>query len=219
MERINLVQNSTRLMPDVSVILTVYNRANYLERCLNSLLGQSFKKWELVAIDDGSIDNSYKILKRYELNYKNITVIRQENMKLPLSRNRGINVSTGKYITFLDSDDEYESSHLKKRIDYMTDHPEIDLIHGGVDILGDKFVRDKNNPNKFIHLSECAIGATFFGKRNVFLDLNGFKNLEYSEDSEFLERAEKLFNIAKVEFNTYKYHRESPDSITKSYVP
>jgi hypothetical protein len=47
--------------------------------------------------------------------------------------------------------------------------------------------------------------------------LNGFRNLEYSEDSDFLERAEKCFNVEKVDFNTYKYYREAPDSITNNY--
>ena len=208
-----------KFKPKVSVILTVYNRAHYLRRCIDSLLNQSFKDWELIIVDDGSNDNSIEILNEYELNYENIKVFQQENMKLPLSRNKGIELSEGEYITFLDSDDEYVKGHLLKRMEYMGIHPEIDLIHGGVNIIGDEYVRDKNNPHKFIHLSECTIGATFFGKRNVFIDLNGFKNLKYSEDSEFLERAEKRFKVAKVDFSTYKYHRDSPDSITNSYVP
>ncbi len=205
--------------PEVSVILTVYNRAGYLKRCIDSLLVQSFTNWELISIDDGSIDNSHEILKKYEAKYKNIKVTRQNNIKLPLSRNRGINLSNGKYITFLDSDDEFEKDHLMHRVRFMEKHPEIDLLHGGVDIIGNEFVRDKNNPQQFIHLSMCAIGATFFGKREVFVELKGFKNLSYSEDSEFLERAEKKFNVKKVNFNTYIYHRDAADSITNTYAP
>ena len=205
--------------PKVSVILTVYNRAKFLKRCIDSLLNQSFNNWELIIVDDGSSDNSIDILKEYESFYENIKIFQQENMKLPLSRNKGIELSNGKYITFIDSDDEYVNDHLFKRVEYMEQHPEVDLIHGGVNIIGDEYVRDKNNPHEFIHLSECTIGATFFGKRKVFLELNGFKNLKYSEDSEFLERAEKRFKVAKVDFSTYKYYRDSPDSITNSYVP
>jgi glycosyltransferase involved in cell wall biosynthesis len=213
------MHDKIKIHPIVSVVLTVYNRANYLHRCIISLLNQSFKDWELIIIDDGSSDNSIDILKEYDSSYENIKVFQQENMKLPLSRNKGIELSKGKYITFLDSDDEYVNDHLLKRVEYLERHPEVDLIHGGVHIIGDEYVRDKNYPHKFIHLSECTIGATFFGKRKVFLELNGFKNLNYSEDSEFLERAEKRFKVAKVEFSTYKYHRDSPDSITNSYVP
>lgn len=205
------------IQPEVSVILTVFNREQYLKRCINSLLSQSFKNWELIAIDDGSEDNSFEILKEYQGNYPGIHVIGQKNMKLPFSRNKGIMVSKGKYITFLDSDDEYAEDHLLKRVEYLDNHLEVDMIHGGVEIIGNEYVRDKNNPSKFIHLSECSVGATFFGRRNVFLMLNGFRNLEYSEDSDFLERAEKYFHVKKVGFNTYKYFREAPDSITNTY--
>ena len=203
--------------PDVSVILTVYNRAQYLNRCIDSLLVQSYKNWELIAIDDGSEDNSFEVLKEYQLIYPKINVIRHKNMKLPLSRNKGILASRGRYITFLDSDDEYEKDHLSKRVEYLNNHPEIDMIHGGIDIIGNEYVRDKNNPLKLIHISKCAVGGTFFGEKNVFLMLNGFRNLEYSEDSDFLERAEKCFHVEKVSFHTYKYYREATDSITNNY--
>ncbi len=163
--------------PAVSIILTVYNRAAYLNRCIDSVLNQTFNDWELIAIDDGSTDNSLDILKEYDIISEKISVISQPNMKLPLSRNKGIKLSNGKNITFIDSDDRYEKDHLSKRISFMKKNPDIDLIYGGVKIIGDEYVRDKNNPSKFIHLSKCTIGATFFGKRNVFTELNGFKNL------------------------------------------
>lgn len=211
------MNSNPEIQPEVSVILTVYNRAQYLNRCIDSLLGQSYKNWELLAIDDGSEDNSFEVLKDYQVNYPGIHIIRHKNMKLPLSRNKGIVTSIGKYITFLDSDDEYAEDHLLMRVNYLNNHPEVDLIRGGVDIIGNEYVRDKNNPLKLIHLSECTVGATFFGRRYVFIMLNGFRNLEYSEDSDFMERAEKCFHIEKVDFNTYKYYREAPDSITNNY--
>jgi glycosyltransferase involved in cell wall biosynthesis len=212
------VNNIPGTQPEVSVILTVFNREQYLQRCINSLLGQSFKNWELIAVDDGSEDNSFEVLKEYQSHHPGIYLIKHKNMKLPLSRNKGIIASRGKYITFLDSDDEYAKDHLLKRVEYLDNHPEVDMLRGGVDIIGNEYVRDKDNPMRFIHLSKCTVGATFFGRRNVFLMLNGFRNLEYSEDSDFLERAEKYFNVKKVEFKTYKYYRESSDSITYNYL-
>ena len=211
------MNSNCEFQPEVSVILTVFNREQYLQRCIGSLLTQSFKNWELIAVDDGSEDNSFEVLKEYQAHYPGIFIIRHNNMKLPLSRNKGIMASKGKYITFLDSDDEYARDHLLKRVEYMNNHPEVDMLRGGVDIIGSEYVRDKNNPTRLIHLSECSVGATFFGRRNVFLMLNGFRNLEYSEDSDFLERAEKCFHVEKVNFNTYKYYREAPDSITNNY--
>ncbi len=205
--------------PFVSVIIPVYNRENSLRLSVESLISQSFRNWELIAIDDGSTDSSYAILKEYENLFNNIKVYTQENSKLAFTRNRGIKLSSGKYITFLDSDDEYGENHLSERVEYMENHSEIDLVHGGVKIIGDEFVRDKDNPYCFIHLSECTIGGTFFGKNEVFISLGGFKENIYSEDSEFLQRAGEKFTIKKVDINTYIYHRESGDSITHNYDP
>ena len=161
----------------VSVILTTYNREKSIKRSLDSLLDQSYSNWELIAIDDGSKDNSYKILKDYEKQFSNIRVYKQNNRKLAYSRNRGIYLSAGEYITFLDSDDEYEPDHISDRINYMNSHPNVDFIHGGVKIIGDEFVRDKDNPYCFIHLSECTIGATFFGRGDVFTTLKDSKKI------------------------------------------
>ncbi len=205
--------------PLVSVVLSVYNRQNTLVRSLNSLVAQSFRNWELIAIDDGSTDGSSAILEEYAGLFNNIKVFKQENRKLAFSRNRGILLAKGDYITFLDSDDEYKENHLAKRVEFMGNNPGTDLIHGGFRITGDEFVRDKNNKFCFIHISACAVGATFFGKPNVFEELDGFKENIYSEDSEFLMRAEKMYNVKKVNFPTYIYHREIVDSITHNYVP
>ena len=203
----------------VSVILTVYNRENYLNRSIDSLLNQNFTNWELIAIDDGSTDNSLNVLRSYEENFPNIKVLYHENQKIAQSRNKGIFLSMGKYITFLDSDDEYAEPHILKRVEFLDEHPDIDLIYGGVKIIGNQFVRDKDNPKNFIHLSNCFIGGTFFGKRKVFIELGGFKDLEYSEDSDLIIRAKNKFKIQKFDLPTYIYHRELSDSLTNSYVP
>ncbi len=199
--------------PEVSIILPTYNRVNYLERAINSVLNQSFKNWELIVIDDGSTDNSANLLDNFIMKYENIRYLKHSNRKTPLSTNSGILASVGTYITFLGSDDEYKIDHLKLRIDFMSNNPDIDLIHGGVEIIGPPYVKDKNDLTRLIHLSECIIGGTFFGKRKVFFELGGFRNLNYSDDSDFFERAYKKYKIAKVDFPTYIYYLDTPDSI------
>lgn len=200
--------------PEISVITCVYNRESYIKRAINSLLKQTFTSWELIAIDDGSTDESLKILNGFRDNYKNIKVVTQKNQNPSQSKNTGIKLSQGKYITFLDSDDEFLPSHLKTRYNFMIAHPEIDIIHGGVTIIGDAFVADRNDHKKMIPLYECVIGGTFFGKRKVFQSLRGFNDILYSDDWEFLERAVKNFKVEKVIYPTYIYHRETPNSIT-----
>lgn len=207
---------SNNKKPFVSIITAVYNRQAYIQRAINSVLNQTYKQWELIIVDDGSNDKIQELLKPYKDKPHHIKIIYQKHQGLSAARNNGIKNSTGDLLTFLDSDDELLKNHLELRINYINNNPDIDLIHGGVKIIGNEFVPDKNNPKELIHLSKCTIGATFFGKRSVFINLGGFRDIPYSEDSEFFERVVKKYKVAKVDFQTYIYHREIPDSITNS---
>ncbi len=200
--------------PLVSIILPAYNRADLLPRAIESVYRQTEKNFELIVIDDGSTDNTFDIINWYIESYKNIRYVKQQNMKLPIALNVGIKLAAGKYITFLGSDDRYKPEHLKSRVEYLENNHDVDMLHGGVEIIGNKFVKDKNDLSKLINIEDCAVGGTFFGKREVFIELDGFKNIAYSEDSEFLERAEKRFKIKKYnKHKTYVYYRDSEDSI------
>lgn len=100
-------------MIKVSVIIPVYNTEEYLDECLQSILNQSLKEIEIICIDDGSTDNSLNILKLYESLDNRITVISQENHGQGYARNRGLEIANGKYIYFMDSDDEIKLNTLK----------------------------------------------------------------------------------------------------------
>lgn len=199
--------------PIVSIILPTFNRAQLIERAVNSVIKQTFKDWEIIIVDDGSSDSTFEIVNKYLQEFENIRYIKHSNRKPPLSLNAGMLASVGYYITFLGSDDAYKQDHLRLRVEYLNDHHETDLIHGGLEIIGYPFVKDKNDLSREIHINECAVGGTFFGKRPLFFELNGFNNLAYSDDSDFLERAERSYNILKVEWPTYIYYRDTPDSI------
>lgn len=89
----------------VSVVVPVFNVEEYLHKCINSLLNQTLKEIEIILIDDGSIDKSSFICDFYSENYENIKVIHKKNEGLGMACNTGLNIATGKYIAFLDSDD------------------------------------------------------------------------------------------------------------------
>ncbi len=202
--------------PSVSVILPTYNRAELLEDAIKSVIDQTINNWELLIVDDGSNDDSFNRVLKYQHDYENIRYLRHSNRKLPLTLNTGLLASTGKYITFLGSDDTYKPEHLQLRLEYMDANPDVDLIHGGLEIIGNPLVKDRDDLTKEIHLSECAVGGTFFGHRQVFLRLEGFRDLRYSEDSEFLDRVKAEYSVKKVNFPTYIYNRDTPDSITNN---
>lgn len=200
--------------PVVSIIICTYNRANYLNNCISSILKQTNKQWEIIIVDDGSNDDTFNIVNPFIQASFNIKYIKHKNIKLALSRNVGLLLATGSYITFLDSDDTFRENHIESRLEYMNANINVDLIYGGVDLSEEIFVPDFYKPDFLINVKECVLGSTFFGKRHVFHDLGGFENLSYGEDTEFLERALKLFTIQEITHpQTYIYTR-AIDSIT-----
>lgn len=99
----------------VSVIVPVFNVEKYLEQCLNSLVNQTLKDIEIICINDGSTDNSYEILKKFKKKDKRIKIFSfKENKGQGVCRNKGIELSTGEYISFVDSDDWVELDFLEK---------------------------------------------------------------------------------------------------------
>jgi len=200
----------------VSIILPTFNRAKYLSRSIDSVIAQTYSQWELVIIDDGSSDNTQEMLKSYLDQYPNIKYFYHSNRGAALSMNEGIKRSGGEFITFLGSDDEYLSDHLKLRIEYFNSNKDVDLVHTTAKIIGNRFVKDKNDLSKNIHLNECILGGTLFGRRKIFEMLNGFSNVSYSPESDLIERAERKFHIKKLDLPTYIYYRDTPDSICNS---
>lgn len=91
--------------PLVSVVVPIYNVEQYLERCLNSIVNQTYKNLEIILVDDGSTDSSGKICDKYNLIYTNIKVIHKKNGGLSSARNIGIECFNGEYLLFVDSDD------------------------------------------------------------------------------------------------------------------
>lgn len=91
--------------PNISVIVPCYKVECYLKACLDSLIGQTYHNWEAICVDDGSPDNSGKILEEYAKKDNRIKVIHQENQGLSVARNNGKKLAKGDYIYFLDSDD------------------------------------------------------------------------------------------------------------------
>lgn len=107
-----------------SFIVPVYNTEKYLKKCLDSLVNQTYKDFEIIVVNDGSTDKSSNIISKYQKKYKNIIVIDKENEGLSMARNRGVQKSSGKYIIFVDSDD-YVSNKLLEEVDKKIDDNDI----------------------------------------------------------------------------------------------
>lgn len=123
--------------PKISIIVPVYNTEQYLSRCIDSILGQSFTDFELLLVDDGSPDGSGAICNAYAEKDKRVRVFHKENGGVSSARNLGIDNAQGEWLYFVDSDDELLPDGLKVLVDNISD--DVDVVMGGfesVDELG-----------------------------------------------------------------------------------
>lgn len=141
--------------PLVSCIVPVYNVEKYLDRCISSLLAQTYSDYEIVIINDGSTDQSAELLKKYS-NQNKIRIFSQKNQGLSAARNQGIKLAKGDYVTFIDSDDWVDKEYLNIMVEQMLKY-DADIV--SVDYLvcnHEKNVEHKNEKVKIFYDEKCA---------------------------------------------------------------
>lgn len=119
------------LNPKISIIVPVYKVEQYLPKCIDSILSQTFCNWELLLVDDGSPDNSGKICDEYALKDSRIKVFHKENGGVSSARNFGIDNARGEWITFIDSDDYIQSGFIEGLYAPIAQGEVVDFVHGG----------------------------------------------------------------------------------------
>lgn len=121
----------------ISIIVPVYNREKYIQKCLDSLIKQSYKHLEIICINDGSTDKSLEILNNYAKKDKRIKIINNpQNMGIAYSRNVGLDNATAEYIMWCDSDDWFEKNMCKKMLKTIKKH-DVDLVECSAKIVFD----------------------------------------------------------------------------------
>lgn len=198
----------------ITVVICTYNRVRLLPRAVESLRHQTIADWQCVIIDDGSTDNTREYAASLIDVDRRFRYVYQPNSGLSAARNAGLEHSTTPWVTFLDSDDEYAAEHLESRLSFLHQHPDTDLLHGGVKIVGGPdFVPDLHDPRRNIPLSQCYIGGTFVLRRAAVEALGGFQRPDYGNDYALAQRALSTHVVRRIESPTYIYHREEPDSM------
>jgi len=144
------------MKPEVSIILPSYNYENYIGKTIDSVLNQSYPNWELIIIDDGSMDNSLDVIKRYK--DKRIHLFTQKNKGVSSTLNRGIRNSSGKYICFLDADDKYHPDKLDAQVEYMNSG--FDIVTTQVQVIDDK---DEESP-----IEHFKMTWNLYDKKEIF---------------------------------------------------
>ena len=136
----------------VSVIMPIYNAGEYLHRAISDVLGQSLREIELICIDDGSTDNSLKIIKEFQEQDERVRIVTENNAGPSIARNKGIVRARGEYIIFLDADDFYEPSLLANLYETAT-RDSLDIAVTRFDIYNesqDKFIAPTDEPHSHI---------------------------------------------------------------------
>lgn len=134
--------------PFFSIIIPVYNTEAFLKKCIESILNQTYKDYEIILIDDGSTDDSYEICNAYKCKISNIVLYHQKNKGQAAARNKGVSMAKGQYIMFVDSDDYLANNAVLEDIYNVVDQQ--DLILGEwceLKNIGDKYVSKYNLNN------------------------------------------------------------------------
>ncbi len=148
--------------PLVSVVIPVYNVEQYLEKCIASVINQTFTDYELILVDDGSTDGSGDMIDEWSQRDDRIRVIHKDNGGLSSARNCGIETAVGKYLTFIDSDDYVAKEYLEVLVSIMEEHPGETIAACGFNVVYDEWGKEEGAPG-----SETMVFDRFGAFREV----------------------------------------------------
>jgi glycosyltransferase involved in cell wall biosynthesis len=212
----------------VSIIVPVHNTYKYIKQCIDSVISQTYCDWELLLLNDGSTDGSEKICDDYSLKDNRIRCVHKSNSGVSDTRNHGINLSRGKYIIFLDSDDYWCDSRILEKMLYLAEKYNLDIVRGeykavnedGCDLFSSK-IRDVNydeiydsadfikhiiNGEFFLVLSlikKESIGECRFNQQQIFLEDMRFY-------SQLMLRKQRCMYIPEI----FYAYRKNTDSVS-----
>jgi len=214
--------------PLVSVNLTTYNRRDLLARCLDSILLQTYDNYEIIIIDDFSKDGTEKIVERYRKEYPQIKYFKHlENKGNAFARNTAFKHCKGKYVAFMDDDDEWiDADKLKKQVEIFEtkDNQKIGIICGNVKVVDQlgkiktKFIKKPRNlPKKIMEGNGVIFNSTVLTKRNIMQKVGGFDEKQpRGVDSAFFRSCIIKHNYDVVFMNDVLalYHEDNNDRMT-----
>lgn len=199
-----------------SIIIPVYNVEEYLDRCLKSILNQTYSNYEVIIVNDGSPDNSDNIIKSYEKEDKRFKGYKKVNGGLSDARNYGLKYATGDYLIFIDADDYIENNYLEKVNDVLERNKDIDVLKFKIKLVdeGGNLIRMENGLNKegvtsfdelvkleFLEPAWSYVYKLSFWKENNFTYLKGMIHEDFGLTPEILMKANKIYYL-----NSYLYN-------------
>lgn len=213
--------------PFFSIIMPTYNRGHILSKTIQSVINQNFNNWELIIVDDGSTDNTREIIDDFSKNDNRIIYKYQDNQERSAARNNGIENSSGKYICFIDSDDEYLQNHLSIFFDEIKirNSPKslfftsLIIYNNGIDIKHPINELEKNDSIYDYLFAEGIYPCRVCIERSI---LNEFKfrldSVIVEDTILWLEIASK-YPVFQINNKTVNYFQHEENSVNKKFNP
>jgi glycosyltransferase involved in cell wall biosynthesis len=209
----------------VSVIIPTRNRAAYLKLAVESVYRQTYQNFEIIVIDDGSVDHTKDVIKSFD---DRLQYFFQTSKGVSAARNLGISKARGEYIAFLDDDDIYLPERLAIAVDYLSHHADVSWVCSGfsfIDAEGNALPRDAILPEKtkitlhdiamFTFISTCSVTV----KRTVLDKVGGFpEGSRASEDYHLWAKVMKLSNGGTIQKNLVFYRQHAGNTTFPFYV-
>ena len=187
--------------PKVSVVITYYNQGRFLGEAIESVLEQSFSQWELIVVDDGSVDESSEVASLYP----EVKLVKQQNLGLAAARNAGLAASSGKYVVFLDADDRLLPDALEVGAHRLDTHQDCAFAYGRYRLITKDGMRipwaqrqsTDGEPYRRLLISKyIGMHAAVVYMRAIFEDVGGFNtSLAACHDYEMYLRITRTHKI------------------------
>ena len=169
----------------ISIIMPVYNCEKYVSEAIESVCNQSYKNWELLIVDDGSIDHTSIIVDDYVKKDSRIRVFHKENEGVSRARNNALDKISGQYVTFIDSDDVYHENRLKRMVQIFEQYPECDIVFSRHKEFKGKLNTNESSASDIIAVSDDNILTRFISDLNCHYMCNTMIKSEIAQKEKF----------------------------------
>ena len=213
-------------LPKISVLMSCFNSAKFLDEAISSILIQDYTNFEFIIIDDGSTDDTLKIITEYSKHDPRISVVTQENMGLTKSLNKGIDLATGEFIARMDADDISLPFRFSKFIKYINNFSDVQLYSTPAILLNDSdksetvipnFFRRKFFDSRMLNYYCSLVHGTLIVKTDIIRKLKYDESYVCAQDFELYHRVISMGYIISYDPGNISYKLRSHDSnITKT---
>jgi glycosyltransferase involved in cell wall biosynthesis len=213
-------------MPFVSVIIPTFNRSSVVIRAINSVLNQSNKDFEIIVVDDGSTDDTEFILSPF-IQADTIKYFKHHNLGVSAARNLGVSKSSGEWLSFLDSDDEWLPGKLQEQVDFLRKNTSFNIVYGQ-----EIWIRNGKRVNqRVIHqkyggwifdkcVQQCFIApSSVMLRANIFHEIGGFdQDFTICEDYDLWLKISSLYEVGYIANPIIIKHGGHDDQLSTKYV-